>query len=103
MTLQELDRLAGEKIMGYKLIMGKWIIDDLGYFNDYWQPTRNIAQAWQCLEKLNSEYRIFSSLTGGHYCDVLPDPKANWICGYGEQASIAIVRACLMAKGIEIE
>lgn len=90
MTLDELDRMAAEKVMGGQLLCS----------SPEWQPTRNIAQAWECLDKFKwAEPEINWS-----------DEQHCWGCtfrkgprdGYMEctnTAAEAIVLACLKAHG----
>lgn len=107
MTLDELDRLAAEKLMGFT--EDEWHTHPCGCPTD-WQPTRNISQAWELLEKMR-EQGWFSSTTELS----LDKGKPNWCWGliykkdgstrYAEgrgPAPEAIVRACLKAKGIEL-
>lgn len=117
MTLDELDRLAAEKIMGWVLYNGGGCSMEGTYKEgseyrlnrDQWQPTRNIAQAWQCLEKFIPDFEItiesnredsqdpsspmkWQLLFRRHYfTDGFNGPVASTICE-------AIVRACLKAK-----
>lgn len=115
MTNDELDRLAAEKIMGWKGIYlnefgSAWILPSSSpgcVFKERedWQPTRNIAQAWDLLEK----FKHWSLCTGLH-----EDTQHTVFCGIGkdighitweakaETAPLAIVKACLKAKGIEV-
>lgn len=119
--LDGLDRFAAEKIMGWRVIPGPLSGGDTPYTMtrlpteiwdgpeiqiQEWQPTRNISQAWECLEKIR---------TG--FCEVLFSAGAKkWVCsvevkttdGWDEfrqdaaTAPEAIVRACLAAKGVEV-
>lgn len=117
-TLDELDRLAAEKIMGWELRYQVWFratcgneIDikrDFLMSHNQWQPTKNIAQAWQCLEKLRED-GWFSSCTELTHDSGEPDWMWGLIhikdgitrfTGRGP-APLAIVTACLKAKGIE--
>jgi hypothetical protein len=121
MTLDELDRLAAEKVMGWSLQHGVW--HDMAQPEptwkmviDYWRPTRYIAQAWECLENLrasgycciNVEFKegdgwciwlrhLSSSHGEGGFDVVMGDPCHPFT------APEAIVRACLKAKGVEID
>jgi hypothetical protein len=112
MNLDELNRLCAEKIMGWL-----WSEKYQGY--EYhpkggnpvpprnWQPTRNISQAWEVLEKVK-----------GHDWDIhiefLHYAKA-WVCSWRNKnrnhaftlsdisAPLCIILACLKAKGVEVE
>lgn len=119
MTLDELDRLAAEKVMGWKdgdmAINGDWHIDLNG---NKWEPTRDIAQAWECLDKIENvaQYSISLSkqknLPTYAKCSIYMDAELKqfgiYVAGIisfkdeGETIPIAIVRACLKAKGVEI-
>lgn len=115
MTLDELDRLAAEKVMGMQELSAKDFIpvpnDGKLYFTklhapeccpEPWQPTRNIAQAWECLEKFTSIGPVVS-----YSCDT-----SNWSCEFRYSdievdrecatAPEAIVRACLKVKGVDV-
>lgn len=106
MTLDELDRLAAEKIMGWIMDLGSAYAKDSDgnpaqEMHEIWQPTRNIAQAWECLEKLK---RLGPAVS--YSCDT-----SDWECQFrysdleindweSRSAPEAIVRACLKAKGV---
>lgn len=108
MTLDELDKLAAEVIMHYPKMHHVYTYYDMTTgITEYWQPTRNIAQAFECLEKLNPKYFDISkteyagsplyvvSVAGtdiGSY-----DTKAT-----DKDAALCIVKACLRAKGVEL-
>ena len=102
MTLDELDRLAAEKVMGWYLVFGGWFPEPdsrskLIMSIHYWQPTRNIAQAWECLEK----FKYVSIKSYGENWRVWVDDSEN--CFVEETAPLAITKACLKAKGVEVE
>lgn len=113
--LDQLDRRAAVEVMGWVISKGKYYkpdnIDDIDYceghvdrpnYNsgfDHWQPTRNITQAWELLEKFDKKYR-----------DVVWDNgRSKWACfisnpdnqlheAQAETAPLAITLACLKAK-----
>jgi hypothetical protein len=114
--LDELDRLAAEKVMGWgkRLISNTdrhpgdvalrpeqwtWRTESLLLDVENWQPTRDIAQAWECLQKMEGSYNV----TWNHL-------HKNWFCSLWDKshtaeaptAPEAIVRACLKAKGVEL-
>lgn len=101
MNLDELDQLAAIHVMG-------WDERDQELYkimNDrHWQPTRNISQAWKCLEKLNdihlSIYREYDD-DGEEYFTV--HIKACGAEVLAETAPLAITLAALKAVGVEIE
>jgi hypothetical protein len=66
-----------------------------------WQPTRNIAQAWECLQKLGYEYKLYST-NGSHGCVVWPFAADYDYISEADSAAEAIVRACLRAKGVDV-
>jgi len=92
--LDALDRRVAEKVMGYPANYG----GPLNCLN--YQPTRDIAQAWQCLEKF--QYQAL-----GHH-----DKDQVWtvwmyhgelrVEAQAETASLAICMAALKAKGVEV-
>ncbi len=115
MTLDELDRLAAEKVMGWRRELF-WPVSDLREDTskpcEIWYPpgctvsqtqptpTRNIIQAWECLEKVNLPFDIAG--TGfGHkhfYCSVfIREEKFE---ARATSAPEAIIRACLKAKQV---
>jgi hypothetical protein len=109
MTLDDLDKLAAEKVMGWHAVHTSWCekrVEKCGgkdelfpdWFlmpHDFWQPTRRIEQAWECLEKFGSQT-----------VDRNGDEWSCWMPGIERQcaptAPEAIVRACLRAKGVEV-
>lgn len=102
MTLDELDRLAAEKIMLFEDIEGLYSFRHLLMlpYRTTWEPTRNIAQAWECLEKLGMLFRIDAL----HYdkrfrCELFP----SHIYANDETAPLAIVKACLKAVGEKVD
>lgn len=111
MTLDELDRLAAEKVMGWTFVRMHAQIDcwDDGTPNkiprDCWQPTRNIAQAWECLEK-HGTTAVINFIPGhGASCVVFSKLNENIepISLQATTAPEAITRACLAARGVKID
>ncbi len=115
MTLDELDRLAAEKVMG-------WIPYGKLYFyvgvgldskkidqrQDEWQPTRNIAQAWQLLEKIQAMNILpgISTLPSRNIWAVYLSENgrpANFVSAEATTAPEAITRACLKASGVILD
>lgn len=117
MTLDELDRLAAEKVMiwscgpyyGDELPITGWFSPQGQMMSHYyaWQPTRNIAQAWECSEKIEHDRLIFirpPAKAGTWKVKFAFGPYgARYLEAEGAFATEAIVRACLKAKGVEIE
>ena len=110
--LDRLDRLAAEKVMQYELIRDgevySWKIgrDELygqSYIlkQEHWRPTRNVSQAWECLEKLNFFQVSVLHDCGGYIC-ALQESPASLISAFCNTAPEAIVRACLRAKEVEV-
>lgn len=127
MTLDELDKFAAEKIMGFEILSHSpkekhfYVYQDsrLLYLTgegceEYrglgqgWQPTRNIAQAWELLEKFckdNDWAWSLNMLINNHTECTLqkfsekyyPDTQIQ-----AETAPEAITRACLLASGVEL-
>lgn len=117
MTLDDLDRLAAEKVMGWQIVKAHTQHDDGFYYMggkpsvievydkpkikvENWQPTRNIAQAWECLEKMEGSYNVtWNHLHNEWFCSL-------WDKSHTATASTApeaIVRAVLKAKGVSGE
>lgn len=109
--LDKLDRLAAE-VMGWELIMftdGRWtgkVIKNNPNGSDVfdWKPTRDIANAWQCLEKTIERNPIFSMEIREQWrCEFYDPEECKFYAeGFALMAPEAIVRACLKAKGVEI-
>lgn len=107
MTIDELDKLAAEKIFGWVYFdiprtRAYWsdgenhIIDDVD-----WNPTENIAQAWECLEKFET-WRIYNDAVDDKIeVHVLSERDIRY-GAFAVTAPLAIVKACLKAKGIDI-
>lgn len=111
--LDALDRLCATRIMGWELEATPYPNDHRNFWNKgsgvldtpegCWQPTRNIAQAWECLEKSGYPYVIDSY-------PAKPDLAPRCILllidrdveARAETAPLAIVMAVLKAKGIEV-
>lgn len=110
-SLDELDRLAADKVMGWHQAMFSFSSHDpFPVWHDesnkfvskpeYWQPTRNIAQAYELLEKFEKFTVMKFELPhiGKYRAQVNDDLLTS-----GETAAEAIVKACLKAKGINID
>lgn len=117
MTLDELDKLAAEKVMGWHLVNTAWCEarhDISGgketFFSDWywmpqlhWQPTRNIAQAWECLEKMGNPFHMsYLPFRGKDVYSLTLLLLDRDVIEVGPTFSEAIVRACLKAKGVKI-
>ncbi len=109
-TLDELDQLAAEHVMEWEVILELMPEEQTHYFfNGFeyktqdWQPTRNIAQAWELIAKLATE-EWKSTIYAGHQkqsCVIFKYSES--FHEYGETIEESIVRACLLSKGIEID
>lgn len=94
--LEEMDHLCAE------IMRRKW--------QGNWQPTRNIAQAWEVLEslpasiytitKLGTSEAVFDGILFNCQIRRLDDKDGQYI-GTGLTAPEAIVNAFLKAKGID--
>lgn len=122
MTNEELNRLCATEIMGWCLEGGAWvevirstIMIGGSIFKVYeheWSPTKNIAQAWQLLEKLDRRYFVRKNIgyfyNGTIYKNLYnvgiarESNRGDEITGE-ETAPLAITKACLKAKGVNIE
>lgn len=110
--LDRLDRLCATEIMGWVFVDDRltgWGDKEnltFYYLLDDWQPTRNIAQAWELLEKLeNIESIKLINYDRQWECIIRIQPPdkifdVNQFVGLSETAPHAIVLACLKAKGI---
>lgn len=110
--LNRLDELSATHVMGWRRDPG--LTDDT-YWNvasnkfalhvNDWQPTRNIAQAWECLEKLNPKYfevRKTEYASAPMYVAEIAVPDAFDARARDRSIAVCIVKACLKAKGVEI-
>ncbi len=123
MTLDEIDKLAAEKIIGWQNLGGEYHNGDKhplepirygdnspgGRWWNVWQPTRNIAQAWELLEKQKFGKYFVIMQEGDKYGCELSRPEEDyppWVTketAWADTAPEAITRACLKAVGVEIE
>lgn len=96
MNFEELDKLAAEKVMGWSYPR----YETVGRVID-WQPTRNIVQAWEVLEKSGFYMAIHfdPKETKERFIAVVPRYPSG-IQIDAPTAPLAIVRACLRAKGV---
>ncbi len=76
LSLDDLDKLAAEKIMGWHLPYGtendarNYCYKDSDETRESWQPTRNIAQAWRILEKFDDVIKL----------ERIPEADGEWSC-----------------------
>lgn len=115
-TLDELDRMAAEKVMGWKAgQLNTWLSED-GYLTRYaneWQPTGNIAQAWEVMEKATDHFSIitwsqfpesFHNYDNGKY-EVrirMKEWPRDVVSIFDNSVPLAITKACLRAAGCEV-
>jgi hypothetical protein len=108
--LNKLDRLAAEHILGDtyddREPYPQW--KNMRLTKEGWQPTRNIAQAWELLERRNFLYQITSSPHSiGVNCKVAVKSfkdGCETITSYradADTAALAITLAALKAKGVQ--
>lgn len=111
--LDRLDRLCAEKIMGWTTVRGDYDHgywrDEAGYFDkiarNRYQPTRNIAQAWELHQKVmrktrDCEILIFNRQPDTYECRIKYSDQT--FSSTEKTMQLAIVLACLKAKGVEI-
>lgn len=99
--LDRLDRLCATEIMG-------WTDDQPIFGVDFYSPTRNIAQAWELLGKINKNFAVTRFYEKNNLSDLNIVYGAKVFLEFGhdveyskaETAELAIVLACLQAKGI---
>ncbi len=68
-----------------------------------WRPTRNIAQAWKCLEKLDVEFSVYSPHRSNDPEKFVVNVMGNdFVMRHVRDSSLplAIVKACLAAVGV---
>ena len=105
MTLDEMDKLAAEKVMGWRSMGSHYasgpMTRDRVHRKDTWQPTSNIAQAFELLEKINYAYQIFSY--NDDLIEVLIYAPQGLIAGESKKVvAEAITKACLKAVGVDV-
>lgn len=118
-SLDELDRLCATEVMGWHLgAYGDWFLtaDEDAKTSGYtdpsttdgrkeyeWQPSRNISQAWQCLEKLELPFNISGTGFGRNhfFCQVITQERR--IVLTDDSLPLLIVKCCLSAKGVPLE
>jgi hypothetical protein len=110
--LDRLDELCAEGIMGCKIV--EYVLGGEHWESPnsrlshvkHWQPTRNISQAFEVLGKLNIhrcriEFENNNKLWG---CNLEFNIQEGWCFSNffdrADTAPLAIVRACLKAKGL---
>lgn len=116
--LDELDRQTAEKIMGWQLgsrqlpqstVFGNaWLTPFPGsedfYFIKDWKPTRNIAQAFEVLEKEAQKHHSFLiQISSGKWRVCMKkfgSRPGDFIELQADSAPLAITRACLAAAGV---
>ncbi len=100
MNLEELDRLAAEKVMGWDGIYFVGIA--MKYREEMWQPTRNIAQAFELLWKLQPAYYAVQCFQTHHRCyiEMVMNQKGDEADGGDDP--LAIVKAALRVKGVDL-
>lgn len=113
MTNEELDRLAAEKIMeieGKYRGDGDWVTYDekTNYTTvTRYQPTRNIAQAFELLEKLDKNFAVtkLGEPQGEKKYNAKVFVRTEKAVNYSnsDSAPLAIVLACLRSLGLEID
>lgn len=119
--LDQLDALCATEIMGFTkwqlpnserhrediaLKPERWLYKGLDDDVENWQPTRNIAQAFEVLEKFIKEERCIAYDTNSDtwHCDLFDITYAgSHHDGVADTPALAIVKACLKANGVEIE
>lgn len=107
-SLDELDRLCAKYFFPERMVMGDpYIIANQGSHFEHladWQPTRNISQAWEVLEKFNHPaqgVRVSKKPGDIDYSAEIRNCSEDEIYGaHANTAPLAIVRACLKAKGL---
>jgi hypothetical protein len=118
--LDRLDRLAAVHVMGYKFDseLRVWLTSDDKYVTNDWCPTHYIEQAWELLEKLkgtsitpdehSAPHKILSLCVncydddprGMVYCCTISACGLYFEADHEDTAPLAIVKACLLAVGI---
>lgn len=109
----ELDRLIAEKVMGWKIINnGPGCFDCIrgrypktGHIMAVtrWNPSSNIAHAWEVLDRLGSTHCGFISRfqidwrAGECFCRITRHNKRRLYVGIADNIPLAICRAALLA------
>jgi hypothetical protein len=117
MNLREIDRLVATKVMGWKIYADSagykfWSINEddrsrIIYSVTSFEPTKDIADAWQVVEKLIDEgYDINVYNHNKEFnveINIEEDDKHLWFYGEADSAPLAICLAALKAVGVEVE
>jgi hypothetical protein len=99
----ELDRLVAEHVMGWEYKWDGWITNYNIWISDF-SPSTDMSDAWLVVEKIKGEdhfVNLYNTITKEWYCKVETTDKKKF--AYAETAPLAIVKASLKAKGVEIE
>lgn len=116
MTNREIDALVAEKVLGYvhvvrmfgNIAIYEWQTPEGVIRQETWQPSKNLAQAWEVLEKFTPHVRIECCDTSD-YVEYDADKKWHvdiWVadqavcCVTAETAPMAICLAALRAHGV---
>ena len=106
---EELDRLVAEKVMGAVFADGgEWFIDsmgparrsnDSGFAWELWNPSTDIAQAWEVAEKLRERYGVQINLFQHDRCQCIVGDRefADIADEWADTAAHAICLAALKA------
>lgn len=99
LTDTEIDRLVGERVMGWTFIPGaegQWYDIAVLVATEDWSPSTDIHDAWQVLETMkNNGYSVvLQTLRGSWVCSFNSESYGMAVC---ETASMAICTAALKA------
>jgi hypothetical protein len=117
--LDKLDRLCAEGIMGWQLVQGCYLFEGQAFEDaenghpiatdeKAWGPTRDIAQAWEVLEKFKEfepEINYYTTFNPNWCCslygtDFDDEHTTDGCYANADTAPLAIVKACLKARGL---
>ena len=113
MNLREIDRLVAEKVMDWvqgEYAKDKWYykkngqIHGMAKFVKDWNPSTNIADAWQVAEKLMKNGLFFNVLKwiDGDFVARFENHKVS-VKAEAETAPLAICLAALKSVGVEVD
>ncbi|TCJ98221.1 UNVERIFIED_ORG: hypothetical protein BDK47_1187 [Anoxybacillus amylolyticus] len=110
MDSRAIDRLVAEKVMGWvqgEYAKDKWYykkneqIQGMAKFINDWNPSTNIADAWQVVEKF--EIVEINRIMDGYSCEITLFDPFRIRRGEAKTAPLAICLAALKAVGVDVE
>lgn len=99
LSLDDLDKLAAMKIMGLDEKVLLILEGSLRHPGEKWQPTRNIAQAFELLAKLNHTAIVNYIPSNSSSCVIYSGVRMGSVSSIAKTTPEAITQTCLKAVG----